>query len=660
MSNGDMIVDVWFNSQEAQKGVLSVNSDSVIITLESGDFISSSNSTNILYSLPKDPRISQFRIRFSPVVATIHPYSAEIGQVIEDIFPPSSGGFYGRLQAGTEEAVFLIQDIVNDPRLWLIIGNSKTGRILETQIIHPYEAETLKLLTDSEILNIWDSSFWSEKDEILKKEILGILDKPAPSWKMISRILGGVSISDLKRGNSVRETLTQLVPDSFPEHIRDQLMAFLASVMMDRIRSDEVIDLSSYIHAAPMYSGLLQGHLRSKIDNVAWPPYLEIIRLFSRGQLKQPRRTLQESTDSSWILLWQKMLESFPNWFESAVVSARELNASTKFLPRLPVNKSQASRSRKLMKKRMAAITYGLRLRGHVNPQAIGLTEFVYLGAAYRWPHRHLRYITRLGIASENPPHLQVMTLPLSSAERVMRALPQGIKISWSSRVVNLNLYDKVSKKWMIPIDKIITSATGRSSKRKLVRMFGPSTNSETYKIDNDEAKVLGLVSRDVLLESFEQPDYFSYWNLSNKRVSSIISKLMEKDVLQMTYDVIVSNLASLASIIQGNSRNVASFASSLLTYSPSSVVMANDQFDKAVVLSRFPEDIVFDLVSKLNQQEAQQDFAIRCFRPRAFQTYTYTIYQRLLKPDGTWDDDVSAFLSQARSKRRELSESNA
>ncbi|MHA2384008.1 MAG: hypothetical protein ACXACT_15660 [Candidatus Thorarchaeota archaeon] len=90
MSNGDMIVDVWFNSQEAQKGVLSVNSDSVIITLESGDFISSSNSTNILYSLPKDPRISQFRIRFSPVVATIHPYSAEIGQVIEDIFPPSS------------------------------------------------------------------------------------------------------------------------------------------------------------------------------------------------------------------------------------------------------------------------------------------------------------------------------------------------------------------------------------------------------------------------------------------------------------------------------------------------------------------------------------------------------------------------------------------
>ena len=48
----------------------------------------------------------------------------------------------------------------------------------------------------------------------------------------------------------------------------------------------------------------------------------------------------------------------------------------------------------------------------------------------------------------------------------------------------------------------------------------------------------------------------------------------------------------------------------------------------------------------------------IRCMRPTTFRRYTSNLYQRLLKDDGTWDDDVSAFLSQARSKRKELSDS--
>ena len=135
---------------------------------------------------------------------------------------------------------------------------------------------------------------------------------------------------------------------------------------------------------------------------------------------------------------------------------------------------------------------------------------------------------------------------------------------------------------------------------------------------------------------------------------------MYKKGILQITYDLDDSRLVSLASIIQGNSENVTSFVDSLMTNTPTSLAMLNDKFDRGVVLSRFPEDMVYGLVSELNQLGIQQDLVIRCMRPRAYRSFTSTLYQRLLKQDGTWDDDVNAFLSQARSKRRELSESNA
>lgn len=657
MSNSEMVVNVWINSEEVQKGILRIKYDDVIIVLESGNVISSKSATNISYSIIDDPRIAQYRILLNPVLAISHFYAADIGQVSEDIFPPSSGGFYGRLRAGKDKAMFFVQGILNDERFWLIIGDSQTGRIFETQIIHPYEAETLKLLDNSEIGELWDRYVWSDKGKFLNKEILRILDEHSPSWEVISKLVEEVTITSLERGKTVRETLTQLVPDSFSDPTREQLMAFLALVMTDRIKMDDLVDPSSYIYAAPMISALLQGHLRCKVDNVTWPPYLELILQSSRGQLEQPKRTLAEVSDR---FLWQKMIESFPNWFGTAISSAQELNESSRFHPRLPVTKSQAMRSRKLWKKRLASITYGLKIRGHVNPYAIGLTELVYIGAAYRWPHRHMRFITRLGTVSENPPHLQVMTLPPSSAERVMRALPQSIKISWSKRVVNLGLYDRDSEKWEIPVDRIQDLLDKKSSKRKITRRFGKATGPDTYQITSEEAKVLGLVSGGIYLENFEIPDYFRYFNLSRKQVSSIITKLHEKGILQMTYDVDDIRLVSLSSIIQGSSESVTSFVDSLLTNSPTSLAMLNDQFDKGVVISKFPENIVYDLISKLNQMGIQKDLVIRCMRPRAFRDFTSTLYHRLLKPDGTWDDDVSAFLSQARSMRRELSESNA
>ena len=660
MANRGLIVDVRINSGESQKGVLRVIDDDVVVEVDSGKVISGKNSTNVVYSITEDPILSQTKVKLTPTLLRTHFYTPEVGRIIEDIFPPSTRGFYGRLQVGKERAVIIIQEIVNDSRLCLIIGNPQTGRIFEVQAIHQYEAETLKLTDDTEITELWDKQFWSDKGEIFKKHILAILDEPSPSWEMISKFIGEEVIPDIQRGKTVGETLAQIVPASFPDQIHDQLMAFLAYVMMDKIEIDDLYDHSSLLYADFMFSILVRGHLRCKIDGIKWPSYLDLILQSVRGQLEQPKRTMEELSGASWRLLLQKIYESFPNWFGNAINSAQKLNESTKFYPRLPVTESQAKRSKKLWKKRLATITYGLEIHGHIDPHAIGLRELVYIGAAYRWPHRHMRFITRLGIVSENPPHLQVMTLPPSSMERVMRALPQCIKMSWSRRVVNLSLYDEGVEKWEIPVDKILASLHEQKSKSKITRRFGNTTSSDLHQISSNEAKVLDLVSSGINLENFERPRYFQFWDLSRKQVASSISKLHSKGILQITYELRDTRLVSLATIIQGDSENVASLAYSFLENTPTSLAMLNENFETGVVLSRIPENIAYNLSSKLNQLGLQQGLAIRCLRPRAYRSFTSTLYQRLLRPDGTWDDDVSAFLSQARSKRRELSESNA
>jgi hypothetical protein len=61
--------------------------------------------------------------------------------------------------------------------------------------------------------------------------------------------------------------------------------------------------------------------------------------------------------------------------------------------------------------------------------------------------------------------------------------------------------------------------------------------------------------------------------------------------------------------------------------------------------------------LSALPSRGQEEGLTIRCLQPRTLWNYTRTLYQRLLKDSGTWDEDVSGFLSQARSMKKTLSE---
>jgi hypothetical protein len=543
--------------------------------------------------------------------------------------------------------------------MWLTVSNPDQNLVYEAHTIQPYEVESLTMFADNYIegkLNNIIGSKYSAQSIINQ-----FLDLPPPTWEQLAKLVSDISIPDLKIGSTMKETTSQLVPASFPDQIRDELMAFLAFVINDKIPDDDPVEYKIKLLPLSMIGGLLRGHLRCMIDKTTWPSYVKYMIQAARGQLESPKRALVDILKKTpWSLFLHKCFEEFPSWLNEAVRLAKQLNDAGKVVVGLPISKAAAKRSRRLWKQRLATLTYDLRMQGHVNNSAFGLTDMVYLGSAYRWPHRHMKFITRLGDSAENVPFLQVLTVPLSAIERIKRVLPSVIRIIWSASHSNLELFNDSDNEWQVQEGKIISSIQKSGSLRRLRKRFGPVERADIHPMTSEEAKVVDRIVRGVYLDDLENADYLDFWQITTSELKKVVANFVNRGLIQVQYNVQDSRLVSIATIAQGEPKQVASLIESFLDNSPTSLAMLSDDGGKGIIVSRLPEDAAFQIASKLPTAAFKRDMEIRCLRPTSFQRYTQNLYQRLLNKDGSWDDDVTAFLSQARSKRKELSESNA
>ena len=148
---------------------------------------------------------------------------------------------------------------------------------------------------------------------------------------------------------------------------------------------------------------------------------------------------------------------------------------------------------------------------------------------------------------------------------------------------------------------------------------------------------------------------------MNRKRIHTILFKLYKLGVVDISYDIdIDAQLVSIATIVQGTPEHLTSLIESFLKHTPTTLAMLNNESNTGIILSTLTEEAAYELVTNLPRNGIQKGLTIRCMRPTAFRSFTIDLYRRLLRDDNTWDDDVSAYLSQARSKRKELSESNA
>jgi len=664
-------VKFWIGNYR-NDGIIIVNREGMFIKLESGKIFSSKHH-DLIYErdvqifTDKDGRQTTtaleapVKIQFQPYNQSNHKYTPQGGQYIEDVFPPSTGGFYGRIQSGTRNFLFIIQETDDVSRFWLTVADPLDGQIYEARAITPYEAETLSLMNNHEFKQKWYDQIWANIPKSQIEEVSSMLDDSQVSWSEISKLIDNISVPNFRIEKTMRETLSQLIPASFPVEIQQQLMMFFAFILKNQVPNNDPIDYLYKFWPYPMFGALLEGHFRCLVDGVEWPSYVKTLTLASRRHLDEPTKAIEKSvSESPWFLFWEKTVEQFPDWSGIAIGIVKELNNNGRVISRVPVRETTMKESIETWKKRLAILAYELRFVGRINPQIIGLTELVYFGAAYRWPHRHMKYITRLGISAANSPYLQVMIMPPSAAEQIKRVLPSVMGVEWTTRTLNLTLFNFKEKRWEIPTQKILSSFANKISLKRLKQQFRTGNQVETYAITKEEAKIADLATTGIRLALLERKEYLDPWGLDIKKVQSVLSRLSKKQVLQFNYEAVNDNLISLATIIQGTSEKVMSLCSSFLENTPTTLCMLGNNAKQAVLLSRIPELPAYELVIELPRAGLDQDMNIRCLRPTTFQSYTHNLYQRLLKDDETWDDDVSAFLSQARSKRKQLPESNA
>jgi len=672
MSYDPKSVKVSITLEDGEKGQIVVDKRGISIVMDTSKGFTRESSMEIVYSSDYEivptttegisryiPQEKKSSIGLNPQTTLFRPCAPYIGQVVEDIYPPSTHGFYGRMKHGNKEACYIIQDIINSQMKWLTIANPENGVVYESHTIKPYEAEALRIFDHAYIQRILYRDISQGRSEA-KKRILEMLGPPL-SWNEIAKIVTDVSVPNLTLKGTTHDTLSQLVPESFPEMIREQLIAFLSFVVRDEIPDADPIEFNYSLLSMPMLGSLINGHIRCMVDGEKSPSYVKLMTLAARGQLGSPKRAVSDDLkDIPWMLFWQKCTELFPNWLSYSIQLVNELNETGRIPIGLPITKSVAQRSKSAWKKRFASLLYDLRMLGHIDAKSLGLTDLVYLGAAYRWPHRHMKFITRLGTISENTQHLQVMTMPLTAAERIIRALPGVIKIGRSVRLSNLGMFENSSKSWVVPANPIIDTLGKTSSERKLMQLSGKRKVAGLHSISKQEAKVLDLLATGINLEDLEIQDILDYLKLDSKLLRSTIKDLSQRNILDISYETTDDQLISLATIIQGKDELLRAITIAFLKNTPTSLAMLNDTQDQVILLSRLPESTAYDLASALPERGFDFGLNIRCMRPTIFQSYTHNLYQRLLKEDGTWDDDVSAFLSQARSKRKQLSKSNA
>jgi hypothetical protein len=581
----------------------------------------------------------------------------------EDVFPPSTNGFFGRMRDEGNPAVISAHRVIDSDSYWLFISSFDNEVIYESHEIQPFEIGVLCFIEDWLIMKEDREkirSFQTDARSNILEKSQKMLESPSPSWEQLTPLLGGVSILNFQRGKTMSQTVSQLVPSSFPKDVKEQLMMFLAYVMSEDVPKEDPVDYFSIFSDQPVLRALLMGHFQFVIDGLEWPSYVKLMQLADRGQLEEPKRPMPEPARVPWIMFWQKIVETFPDWRDVAITYAKNMSSANKVVLGLPVTRSEARKSKRLWKNRMALMVSNLSLRVNVNPQLLGLNQLLYIGAAYRWPHRHMSWIARLGEISDQPAHLQVMLMPPTALERVKRFVPSVREVTASYRTSNLDLFQNDEKLWRMPTSKVLDSVSRKSSPRKLANRYGLKSDTVGYSISRNEAMILDFTSRNPDLSNLELADMSTYWGISRRTMRTVLTDLHKRGILDYYYEITDHDLISLFLFAEGEIAQISSLVESFLSQTPTSLAMLSEKGRSCVIMARVPETEVHTIASELPSLADSNGVKLRIMRPRAIRTYSHNLYQRLLKPDGTWDDDVSAFLSQARSIRKELSKSNA
>jgi hypothetical protein len=568
----------------------------------------------------------------------------------EPYYPPSTNGWAGRLSDSEKKALFFVHELREENRFWLTILNPEDYRIHEAHPILPFEVGLLVYQEDFDKYNAAVQRLTTDDKAWAEHFMEEILDGNPPSWQELAEITKEVYIPNLQIGKTMRETLEHIVPTSFEPDTNEQIMAFLGMIVRWKLPDEDPISYFKKLESLPVLRVLIMGHLWCVVGEETPPPYVRILLDSERQRLGAPTLTTRESSgENSWIRAHYQINEHLPQFSNTSRMHAARLNVSGKILTSLPVSKSQAQQSRKKWIERFRLLTEGLLLRSHVRPGALGLIRVANLTAAHQWPHKHMKYSASLGTGGYRNPHIQIMEMPQTSYESVLRARPNIVAIEWSANRVNSHLFNERTQRWTSAPSKILKSLDGKRTVRRLGNEFGAWRGSKIHQPKREWTQALDVTADLSYLSAFEYSGYLEQFGLTQQSLRRNLLELKQKGIIDIAYLPNLTDLVSIAILAQGDRNSTCSLARSVLSFAPSATSMVGKKGEWLLALCRLPSPDAHQLMAELPNAAAIRNVTLRCNRTLSLRSYSWDFYQRLLRDDGNWDDDVSIMLSQIR-----------
>ena len=571
---------------------------------------------------------------------------ASLGQY--EMYPPSSDGWITMLSNSGKDVVMIIHELAGSDKLLMIIIDRDNGELITSHKIQSFETGILRLETDYDAYR----KLFTEYDSTNREKLLAaILDTPPPSWNELANLVEGVSVPNLRIGETMRETMNQLVPKSFPETIREELMAFLSLIISIRIPKADPLEYNTQYRSTPLLHSLLFHHIQSLIEGDNPPQYVKIFAMADRKVLPDRIQPTAESIEKNpWDIAWYKLTNMFPNRRGRIIDIISKLSTGTISSAGLPITREDARDSKEAWIDRFALILYSLQLRAHVNNQKLGLKTLIYIGGAHRWPHEHLFYSARLGNPTEKPPYLQLMIMPPVAAERILRLRSNIMDVEWSKSLINYDLFSNKTLSWRVHTSRIIESINGQKTLKNLKQEFDTIRSDKIKAPSKIESKVLGFISWGFYLNSLELGQYDRHLGIDKESLLVILNDFSENGIIDLQYYLPMAGLASLCLVCDGPSQNVQSLTRAFLKHTPSTTANIADSGKRSYILARIPESSVFDIFTRLPERAQANEMQVKIYRVNAYAAYTHNFYERILRDDLSWNDDISGFMSQLRS----------
>ncbi len=565
----------------------------------------------------------------------------------DNVYPPSTLHWYSHTASIGRLAAFYIQKTDLESKLWLTILDYSTENVLFSHPINYYEGQSYWADEGYEKWLTQRKEDWKEQHGEILKWFNDLLASPPPSWEQLDKLVSGAPVRNLKRGKNMRETLDAIVPDELSEFLRIQLMAFLAWTMNRESEIPQVNfrEISNLYSSAPSFSALMKNHLAAVLRSEAPPAYVRLMHIAEAEARKS------ESYARAFLYKFHTMVtDSVP----TATIDLSELDPNN-ILHQISTLQKRAKRDKTVWLKTLIYYFSNLRLRGNINHWALGLQKLVYLGTAYRWPHKHLAWALELDHNKRFNPRFNVLAVPQRSVPEIRRIMNIQ-EIDWMNKVINPQLRGSEGQ-WYVDWNRLMHSIDTRTTLKHLKNEYGPGSVRSAV-ISKEEARYLDFINVGFSVASVGSPStYPGFTEVTREEVSEKIDQLRERGIIFNLHLLDVSlvttdrqqPLQTVMMILEGEPKGILSIIRALMRYVPAATPFLTRKGSRAYVLTRLVRDEprLTDMAIAAKSMGVKVEFHdIKLYR-----NCLYSLYDRLWIDEGKWDDDLSGLVSQSMFK---------